>query len=173
MEQLAAQRQRFMASAADPSPESNASTSTAADPSEERTPSPEKAKEREEKVKEEAKTEEACVQETKEYTCCHCLLAGPASEERPIGLVTLIQSSSVLAHKRLSGAPVNTTTTNSSVANDNLLSFLGAWFAHRAGAGAAAAAGRHTGVRVRGTIPGKNKPCLMSMNLFPIIIPWF
>lgn len=35
----------------------------------------------------------------KEYTCCHCLMQSPASEERPIGLVTLIQSSSVLAHR--------------------------------------------------------------------------
>jgi len=34
-----------------------------------------------------------------EYTCCHCLLQTAATESRPIGLVTLIQSSSVLAHK--------------------------------------------------------------------------
>ena len=34
-----------------------------------------------------------------EYMCCHCLQQTPATEERPIGLVTLIQSSSVLAHK--------------------------------------------------------------------------
>jgi hypothetical protein len=31
------------------------------------------------------------VVETKEYTCCHCLMHGSATEERPIGLVTLIQ----------------------------------------------------------------------------------
>ena len=36
---------------------------------------------------------------TSEYTCCHCLFQTPATESRPIGLVTLIQSSSVLAHK--------------------------------------------------------------------------
>ncbi len=34
-----------------------------------------------------------------EYTCCHCLQQSPAIESRPIGLVALIQSSSVLAHK--------------------------------------------------------------------------
>ena len=37
-----------------------------------------------------------------EYTCCHCLMQEPASEERPMGLVTLIQSTSVLAHKHVS-----------------------------------------------------------------------
>ena len=37
--------------------------------------------------------------EMTEYTCCHCLLQTAATESRPIGLVTLIQSSSVLAHK--------------------------------------------------------------------------
>lgn len=37
-----------------------------------------------------------------EYTCCHCRLPTPATESRPIGLVTLIQSSSVLAHKHKS-----------------------------------------------------------------------
>lgn len=37
-----------------------------------------------------------------EYTCCHCLLQAPASEERPIGLVTLAQSTSVLGHKQVS-----------------------------------------------------------------------
>ena len=26
-----------------------------------------------------------------EYTCCHCLMQAPASEDRPIGLVSLIQ----------------------------------------------------------------------------------
>eukprot|EP00095_Tigriopus_kingsejongensis_P006031 maker-scaffold889_size84747-snap-gene-0.19 protein:Tk06031 transcript:maker-scaffold889_size84747-snap-gene-0.19-mRNA-1 annotation:"e3 ubiquitin-protein ligase ubr3" len=35
----------------------------------------------------------------KQYHCCHCRLESPASEDRPIGLVTLIQSTSVLAHK--------------------------------------------------------------------------
>ncbi len=35
----------------------------------------------------------------KEYTCCHCLTQTSATEAKPIGLVTLIQSTSVLAHK--------------------------------------------------------------------------
>ena len=39
-----------------------------------------------------------------EYTCCHCLLQTVATESRPIGLVTLIQSSSVLAHKHESSS---------------------------------------------------------------------
>ena len=34
-----------------------------------------------------------------EYTCCICQFQTEATENRPIGLVTLIQSSSVLAHK--------------------------------------------------------------------------
>ena len=34
-----------------------------------------------------------------EYTCCHCLVQGPATDSKPIGLVILFQSSSVLAHK--------------------------------------------------------------------------
>ena len=34
-----------------------------------------------------------------EFTCCHCLVSQPASEKSPIGLVTLIQPTSVLAHK--------------------------------------------------------------------------
>ena len=34
-----------------------------------------------------------------EYTCCICQFQTEATENRPIGLVTLIQSSSILAHK--------------------------------------------------------------------------
>ena len=40
-------------------------------------------------------------QEEEEYTCCHCLATGPANEHRPIGLVALIQSTSVLAHRHI------------------------------------------------------------------------
>ena len=42
------------------------------------------------------------IRPVQEYTCCHCLIEEPASEERPMGLVTLIQSTSVLAHKHVS-----------------------------------------------------------------------
>jgi hypothetical protein len=43
----------------------------------------------------------------KEYTCCHCLAQGPASEDRPIGLVTWIQSTSVLAHRHHKSGHLN------------------------------------------------------------------
>ena len=42
------------------------------------------------------------IRRVQEYTCCHCLMQEAASEERPMGLVTLIQSTSVLAHKHVS-----------------------------------------------------------------------
>ena len=45
---------------------------------------------------------ERVTRQIQEYTCCHCLLQEAASEERPMGLVTLIQSTSVLAHKHVS-----------------------------------------------------------------------
>ena len=45
---------------------------------------------------------ERITRQLQEYTCCHCLLQEAASEERPMGLVTLIQSTSVLAHKHVS-----------------------------------------------------------------------
>ena len=45
-----------------------------------------------------------CQQPPEEFTCCHCLQQQAASEDNPIGLVTLIQSSSVLAHKHSSKA---------------------------------------------------------------------
>lgn len=45
------------------------------------------------------------------YTCCLCLMTEPAREDKPMGLVALIQSTSVLAHRRRGsdGLPLPTT----------------------------------------------------------------
>lgn len=91
MEQLAQQRRRFMQS-------SQMSASALL----EDIGDTEKAEKASKKKAEKAATEGGSNDETlppTEYTCCHCLMQTPANEERPIGLVTLIQSTSVLAHK--------------------------------------------------------------------------
>lgn len=86
MEQLAAQRKRFMQTSTMATEAGPSSKSSGAEP----------------KVKEEAKPGEKRPSGDagqKEFTCCHCLAAGPASEDRPIGLVTWVQSTSVLAQR--------------------------------------------------------------------------
>ena len=46
--------------------------------------------------------EQPCARRPPEFTCCHCLLQESASEDKPLGLVTLVQSTSVLAHRHTS-----------------------------------------------------------------------
>ena len=77
LEQLAQQRKKFAAN--------NKATEEAS-----KEPKSETPKEQESTVEPPKSTE---------YTCCHCLVQGPATESKPIGLVILFQSSSVLAHK--------------------------------------------------------------------------
>ena len=105
MEQLAAQRRRFM--------QANASSATEESPSKgsnDRAGPATVNMDTSESVKidtdgsseasqAESNAAAAAAPEEKEYTCCHCLLQAPATEERPIGLVTLTQSTSVLAHR--------------------------------------------------------------------------
>ena len=80
MEQLAQQRKKFAAN-----------IKATEEASKETKTSSEKSKEEQEPTVEPPKSTE--------YTCCHCLVQGPATESKPIGLVILFQSSSVLAHK--------------------------------------------------------------------------
>lgn len=89
MEQLAQQRQRFMA---------KIDTSELKDEKEESQKS--SGGERPKAGSPKSSQPKSKVQSSaSEYTCCHCLQQTAATESRPIGLVTLIQSSSVLAHK--------------------------------------------------------------------------
>lgn len=104
MEQMALQRQRFM--------EGNAMDSEHADDgSETATPSAATSTTSSASTEEKTSSSSACEEGTgasvgaatssqTEYTCCNCLMHAPASEDRPIGLVTFIQSTSVLAHKQ-------------------------------------------------------------------------
>ncbi len=108
MEQLAAQRRRFMQAAeasgagsgggGNSGSAGDASSAVKMDTSDSESGDPKKkageggaaaASDAAEAEEAAAKTDVA--PETKEYTCCHCLLQAPATEERPIGLVTLIQ----------------------------------------------------------------------------------
>ncbi len=108
MAQLAAQRKRFMESNSMASSSSSAASPAKDDSAE----GPKDSEERSEsgnaeeaesgrrgKSRGEASGAESMSTSVEEYTCCHCLSTAPASEERPIGLVALIQSSSVLAHR--------------------------------------------------------------------------
>jgi len=96
MEQLAAQRRRFMESNSMSAPTASPAASASANVADmdERPSSPSAGK-----TDSPSAMDESSAPEVKEYTCCHCLSTGPASEDRPIGLVALIQSSSVLAHR--------------------------------------------------------------------------
>ena len=110
MEQMAAQRRRFMqanpSTACEEPSKSGAESASAGSSSAAATVNMDTSEsERGEKevsgAGDDAKAEanEEAAPEAKEYTCCHCLLQAPATEERPIGLVTLTQSTSVLAHR--------------------------------------------------------------------------
>ncbi len=110
MEQLAAQRRRFMESnamGASSSSSASAPTTEAAETAKEGTAensggdSAEAAASgrRGSKAGRAGSATGAAAAAVEEYTCCHCLSSAPASEDRPIGLVALIQSTSVLAHR--------------------------------------------------------------------------
>jgi hypothetical protein len=78
MEQLAAQRQRFMKSAMEPDAAENSNSDSI-------------SRENSQSFFGEESSSFNEVPSAKEYTCCHCLSHGPATEDRPIGLVTWIQ----------------------------------------------------------------------------------
>ena len=98
MEQMAAQRQRFMEGNAameseniddanDTTATTNAASSNASNADENATTGDDASKDASSGS---ASTSSVPTNQT-EYTCCHCLMHAPASEDRPIGLVTLIQ----------------------------------------------------------------------------------
>ena len=103
MEQMALQRQRFMEGNAMDSEHTDDTTETATPSATATTAS----SSTEETTTSSSATGEgtgasagAATSTQTEYTCCNCLMHAPASEDRPIGLVTFIQSTSVLAHKQ-------------------------------------------------------------------------
>ena len=99
MEQMAAQRQRFMEGNAAMESENiddanDTTTTNAASGSANASTADENATTNDDASKDasagSASTSSLPTNQT-EYTCCHCLMHAPASEDRPIGLVTLIQ----------------------------------------------------------------------------------
>ena len=139
MEQLAAQRRRFEINAGASAENAAASTSTGqgqssmvvddegastaeghASPSKPHKVSDEEAIEEDMETASQGNAnteEEPPKRDVKLYHCCHCKTEEPASDDRPIGLVTLIQSTSVLAHKHRSDEHLVLPTSDEEAAN--------------------------------------------------------
>ncbi len=106
MEQMAAQRRRFMESndirnPPQPSTSDSPSAQSASSSAEDAAAAAKEAGGSAEEAESSSSSEKRrrSVRKTEDFTCCHCLATAPASEDRPIGLVALIQSTSVLAHR--------------------------------------------------------------------------